>query len=284
MKKGFSLIELAVALVIISVLAAIILSGAGIKKTARVNGAKSLTSAANLGSLGDLIFWIETSDVSNLDIETDGTISGWKDISSLTSGVSVEQSTVSARPTYVEEAINGLPVVRFDGTNDVLTANNSKLTIDDEVTVFAVYSSDVGTGEDGFITQVSCSAGRDGYTLARLTSSGVFRAYHYTNSTISTPQTISAAADSYIAIYKYDQGSVTMQQNEAISTASSSFAAPAQPLLYIGSGSNCSTGFYANIDFGEVIIFNRALEAAEISEIVRYLSQKWKISATYLGS
>jgi prepilin-type N-terminal cleavage/methylation domain-containing protein len=288
-KKGFSLLELAVSLVIISVLAAVILSGAGIKKTARISGAKSLTSSANLGGIADLIFWVETTNIENLTIESDGTVSAWRDISSITSGTVVEQSTASARPLYVEDVLNGLPALRFDGSNDFMfELSNNNLIFSDEVTVFAVYDTTNSANDDIIVTQVSCSPALDrhGYSLSTRTTPGGSRMYLYNAGGITTPDVTAAADDVYINIFKYDNGSVSFQQNNTNAISSNSMTAPPNGDLYIGAGqqSPCGTNFYGSVDIGEIIIFKRALDADEISGVVNYLSKKWNVDASYTGS
>jgi prepilin-type N-terminal cleavage/methylation domain-containing protein len=287
-KNGFSLVELSVSLIIIAALALVILSGTGIKKTARISGAKTMTTAANLSSFGDLILWLDAVNMDNLIVETDGTVSSWNDISSPLSDISLEQPTQSARPIYTEDIINGLPAVRFDGTNDVLQElGKNSLLINDDFTTFIVYASNHTRVYGVLLGHVSCEPTRVGYAITDRNTPGLIENYLFPTygafGTTSTP-----SSDGYIVVYKHDGGTHTIQQNESVSSTTIGFSSPVEGDVYIGAGKelsgSCNTQFFADADIGEVIMFKRALTAHEISGIINYLSKKWKIGMTYLGS
>jgi prepilin-type N-terminal cleavage/methylation domain-containing protein len=285
--KGFSLIELSVSLIIIAVLASVILSGAGIKKTARIAGAKSLTSSANLAALGDLVLWLDAVDVGNITIETDGTVSSWQDISSVISGVSLTQGTASARPTYVEDVINGLPVIRFDGTNDVLQIlSEDNLLLSDEFSLFLVYVSNDGSSVGLFSNTYHDGANYHGFQT--LANSGGITFYFATGSGLGQNNVGNGHSDvQKILIIESSAASQFFQFNSGTLTRSFTFNASPEGQVFLGArldAASNSPGNFGEHDIGEVILFKRNLSATESAGVLNYLSKKWKIEMTYLGS
>ena len=61
--------------------------------------------------------WLDAADASTVT-ESGGAVSQWDDKSGNSRHAS--QPTTAARPTWTANALNGLPVVTFDGSNDIL--------------------------------------------------------------------------------------------------------------------------------------------------------------------
>ena len=127
--NAFSLIELSIVLLIIGILIAGVTQSSRLVAQARLSNAKTLTQSSPVSSIVDLVAWLETTtDASFIESEQSNgnPISEWRGISpqALTKTL-LKQTTVNARPTYVlntstADNINGLPVLKFDGTDDVL--------------------------------------------------------------------------------------------------------------------------------------------------------------------
>jgi len=78
-----------------------------------------------------------TKDGSNL-------VSQWDDIS--TNARNLTQGTAAAKPLWVDSVINGNPVIRFDGTDDVMV--NVSATGIDNCTLFLLGKYTASAGED----------------------------------------------------------------------------------------------------------------------------------------
>jgi hypothetical protein len=90
---------------------------------------KIITIGSKIATSGDKIMAkvFSPADISNLklwlepeNIEKDGSdyVSKWIDSSG--NGFDLEQSTQASKPLWVDNELNGQPVIRFDGTNDFL--------------------------------------------------------------------------------------------------------------------------------------------------------------------
>jgi hypothetical protein len=84
-----------------------------------------------------LAAWFKADAITGLP--TGAYVSNWHDLSG--NGNDATQNTVSQQPTYVAAAMNGLPVVRFNG--DYLAFNRP---VQDDFTILCVYRSSQGYG------------------------------------------------------------------------------------------------------------------------------------------
>ncbi|MFM7620533.1 MAG: prepilin-type N-terminal cleavage/methylation domain-containing protein [Alphaproteobacteria bacterium] len=125
--KAFSLIELSIVILIIGILVAGVTSSSRLVKRMKIITAQNLTTSSPISSIKDLIFWYETSlDKSfNESEEQDGSfLTTWYDLSPQ----NVDKINISSpannanQPRFIENLINGLPGVRFDG-NDYFSVN-----------------------------------------------------------------------------------------------------------------------------------------------------------------
>jgi len=125
--KAFSLIELSIVILIIGILVAGVTSSSRLVKRMKIITAQNLTTSSPISSIKDLVFWYETSlDKSfNDSEEQDGSfLTTWYDISPQ----NVDKINISSpannanQPRFIENLINGLPAVRFDG-NDYFSVN-----------------------------------------------------------------------------------------------------------------------------------------------------------------
>lgn len=94
---------------------------------------KAQTGPGGVGSTSNIETWLDASTISGADNDP---ISSWTDISG--NGNNATQGTGSFQPTLKTGVLNGLPVIRFDGTDDRLDfASNITSTA---ITSFIVYS------------------------------------------------------------------------------------------------------------------------------------------------
>ena len=82
LSKAFSLIELSIVILIIGVLIAAAGQGLDLLRDARVAAAQMLTQSSRVGSLKNLILWLETANsasIANSEMVDGGTVSTWYD-------------------------------------------------------------------------------------------------------------------------------------------------------------------------------------------------------------
>ena len=78
-----------------------------------------MTLAFDPGSYSNLLFWLRAD--AGLQTNASSAVTGWVD--RVSSGNTATQGIVSCQPVCVPAALNDLPVVRFDGTDDYLAFN-----------------------------------------------------------------------------------------------------------------------------------------------------------------
>jgi fructan beta-fructosidase len=86
------------------------------------------------------VAWFKADALTSL--ANGASVAIWPDSSGC--GFTAIQTTFSQRPTYVTDALNGLPVVHFNGANNQVLAFNRP--VQDDFTVFCVFRSTQGSG------------------------------------------------------------------------------------------------------------------------------------------
>jgi len=207
--------------------------------------------------------------------ETAGAVSQWTDQSG--GGNNAVQTTASLRPIKTTSSLfNNKPVIRFDGTDDLLTGNTITNLNTDNLTVFIISSGLSQTGNlSGLFTVNTVSTG---LCLTRsFNTSQLFRGW-VNNGTISTaansipatgysPKILSFTRDIGVSSKIYLNG--TLQATNVNSTFNSSFT---NTNYQIGRVPTYST---LNGDIAEIIIYNRVLTSAEQAQVEKYHMDKY---------
>ena len=130
-RQAFSLLELAIVLLIIAVIIAGVFAANGIINRARIATAKSLTHTAPIDTISDVTFWFESSLVTsfNDDEESNGSsVNYWYDNKA---SVNKNNATAGSTPPTYSNTINRIHALAFDGTNSSMTVNASALNSGD---------------------------------------------------------------------------------------------------------------------------------------------------------
>jgi prepilin-type N-terminal cleavage/methylation domain-containing protein len=284
-KKAFSLIELSVVLVVISMMIYGALKGVYLIKSTRIVNARSITSKSHVAKIDGLIAWYETSMIESLEkneVMDASQISAWYD-SSPSSAIQKRNKLTKTADTsvvYESDGINNVPSLYFSGSGKISIANFYQGKIS-EVTIFVVFRNmfvpsnqkkillDSYSGNDRHSVGIQNDAlqmdagGNDGSPPAEFTNGKNYVLCAYFNGS-------STSIDSaYI--------------NEATNMAGGG---------YIGAGSNALTGLTIGADkngnsgftgfISEVIIYNKKLKIDERKSVMTYLSKKYKINVSGL--
>ncbi len=279
-KQAFSLIELSVVILIIGILIAGVVSGSRLLTSSKRVSAANYTKTSVVGSIPDLIFWADAaSDEAFDDSAATNSVATWYDITPYSStNADATQATAANRPTFVDNAINGLPALRFDGTND-------SLAIDGTFMASMYYSIFIveqrrSSASSAYFYSPSSQGLKIGYA-----TNTEFRIHSYYGSNDWAPLTISGYSDptpKIISIIgkptssspKRTYNAVYFNSVRVLNDTAGRAAYGTSATYYLGA--NPYSG-----DIGEVIIFKRNLKPSERVEIQEYLSQKWKIALTY---
>lgn len=276
--KAFSLLEISLVIVIIGILIAGISTGVDLLYDSKLTTAQSLTKSAPVQRIEGLFTWIETtSPESFTTTPKDGDPIGLiKDLGFKMDKVNFIQSSSNNKPTYKPRNLNDLPALYFDGSNDLLLSEktyNSSIFSNSQVTIFAVINYVGGTNTAVFLkheispyrTDLEINGGKPRFDFPNDTNTNIVG----TNSIFNKNVIITAIADKVNQkIYINSILEKNVANTNTIATTSSS-------QIYLGS--NTGGGYYTNFNFGELIIYDRALTIKEMDLVTKYLSKKWGI-------
>ena len=288
--KAFSLIELSVVILIIGVLVLGVTQGSRMMRQAKLTSARSLTTSSPVASIDGLDLWLEatseksfkSSEAVNTAIGSDGTLTNWYDINpQTTSPNNTSQTNSDKKPRYIANAINGLPAVNFDGTDDYLVSSGILSGLSG-VTVFAVLKPSSFSGPRTIVRGGTINSSKEGSLAFALTKSGskagCVRFVHNGSWTGSwTPSgPLFSDSDSVVCSMRYNGTNLQGWTNGIADTkdlVSDSLSVTENTLI----GIDPALGATFKGGMGEIIIFNRGLNETERQSVESYLSQKWGV-------
>lgn len=219
--------------------------------------------------LAGLALWFDASTIAG---HSDGDpVSTWPDASG--NGRDATQGTAANRPTYRTGVQNGLPAVRFDGTNDYLLTATFASALSQPNTIFVVAK---WSGSRSYLVDgASTNRNAIGYEVA---SAGSQRVHIYAGSTamqsaatFTRPSTIEmwlAEVNGASSRFRYQAGLMFIGNP----------GAQALGRLTIGAG-NGGAFSYLNGDVCEIVVYNGSLTTAQRWQVEQYLSDKWQVTA-----
>jgi len=300
---AFSLIELSVVILIIGILIAGVTQGSRLIGQSRIESAKAQTRSATISSISNIAIWLETvSDDSVVSVNNSGVpqqgdkVQTWNDFNQQKiSKTNLTQSTDSVRTTYQENAINGLPALKFDSSRATYFQTTNIIGRDSSVFVVMKTSSPGAAGE-AYAGRAILSADQSGLSadiIPLALGSGYAKIFTGTNSS-NAQVAINTLVNSNTLISDDAPHIICTTRNSVSGLRSVSVDGEASRVtdsagtgnlngnssLYIGSFDATGTLFSNSYDgyIGEIIIFDRALKTNERQEVFSYLSSKWKIN------
>lgn len=238
--------------------------------------------------ISGLSIWMDALAPSTYT-ESSGQITEWR---SRVGSLKFQQTTANNRPTLFESSnnvqgataavINGRQAFYFDGTNDFLLGS-AQIT-GTQYTAFAACRSDSLTAVRGVFTRDSnnnTTPATRGPGLLHHTSAGVAQTFNHTavGATVATAGTLSSGV---AAVLHCVQTASTLQMflNGVGGTAVSGSQNSSTNDVAIGcdrsDASNPARLWRGTV--GEILLYDRALSAAEQSRVYQYLRSKWGIA------
>lgn len=252
----------------------------------------TLTQSGGTGLTVDneLRLWLAAD--AGVATNLDGQVTDWADQSPLLNDALQHEPGLA--PTWVADAANGLPVLRFDGVDDYLEiANTASLQpLTGSWTVFFVGERRAGSQGDWpqVIGARPWTAGFDKGWSVVFGTSGLLSS-HYADGTgghdVNTPGVGAASAWSGAAFQVWQ-----VEENRSASTTAfyvggqldrgATSAMPAGSIdqtdpIRIGRDIGGSNNRRASMDLAEVLIYGRALENSERETVTAYLSAKYHL-------
>ena len=286
--QAFSLIELSIVILIIGILVAGVTSSSRLIRRMKVITAQNLTRNSPVSSIKDLSLWLETSLDESFDNseESDGTpITNWFDINIQSSyKINGIQSNLANKPKFIENVINGLPSIYFDGDDHMIF--NSAGISGKGLSVFMV-AQRKGLGSfQGLLAGINSTS-----TTDDAANVGNFQAFYDNNGGSyisisggvwysSVSQTVPRDNVPYIVSTFFNGTNNIGYLNT--NTGSTIAGSPTFNVdrLYLGCRFVNSPGFFYYGHISEVIIFNRGLNTEERLAVNAYLSKKYAIKTS----
>ncbi|MBU6141002.1 MAG: prepilin-type N-terminal cleavage/methylation domain-containing protein [Proteobacteria bacterium] len=278
-KSAFSLVELSISLLIISIIMAGIAGGIKMVTSARLANARSITATSPVPKIEGLIAWYETSRLQSFQPNEsldDGQITAWYDVSPgsiVNKKNTLIRNTPSTAVRYQLEGINKIPSIYFDGSGKISIADFYQGTTTQNTIFFVArpYALQANTG-----TVIDSGNGAITTTSISLVNNGIYANWGSAVS-YTTTNCCSTNENYIVAFYGNGSSSKSYLNNATTMTGGANINPGSSDLqgLTIGADHNNLRNFTGLIS--EVIIYNRPLQAQERKDVMNYLSQKYGI-------
>jgi hypothetical protein len=183
-------------------------------------------------------------------------VGGWADQSG--AGTHLSQATAGARPLLKLAIKNGLPVLRFDGSNDTLGLSLALGTSHTTFLVLNLASRNILMGENAVNRYIEAQAAATAYVTAGETAT---QAMAWTLSTW------------YVFGIRRGVDSVEFRRNGAV--------VGTQDLGTGGDGITLANlsgpSFFAGMDVGEILSYSRQLTGPEAAQVEAYLNSRFSV-------
>jgi hypothetical protein len=225
---------------------------------------------ATLSSSG-LVMWVQAGSGAYTDagttLATNGqTVRQWNDLSG--NGEHFVQATETNRPTFVTEAQNGRPAIRFDGVDNFLVNTTLPSTVATTGrTVFVALKATAASGATKrfFATSALGSVFDNSGVYAYYATSGP--AVAAIGGAVTTPTVITLSFVGGGNATPYSSG-----------TAAAAFTPSTVIDGFVLGAQSAAGGEYKECDIYEVIIYNTPLSAGNRALVHSYLGSKYSIS------
>jgi hypothetical protein len=235
----------------------------------------------DITSIAETALWLDAADEDAFTI-AGGAVTSW---ASRVGGALFESGVGAQQPTRVDGALNGLPVVRFDGADDSLSAADLGI-VDrtDDLSIAAVVRS--SSGDLGAIFFGVDDANAPAVRLYANNPSGDFRFSFNSPPAITNGDFVTAgvapSTEPARLVGRWGVGETmrieTLFQSGGMASDSSAAAQPDldQNLTFVVGGKrpNHDIDNFAG-DIAELIVFRRYLNVAELAAVQAYLDDKW---------
>lgn len=218
--------------------------------------------------IAGLAAWYDASDTATITDAGGGAVSAWAD----KSGNGFTATEATNRPITGTRTINGLNVLDFDGSNDLLS---SSLPADDITqTLFAVVEIDDFAGNFRTILGANLSGG---WCFRINQTTGAMQTEKQATAAIQTGVAV-ATATPYILLAS--TGTTISKQQRSLEWVNGSQTTHAQTLTAGRTAVIGCTGTTLPFDgkIAEIIVYSETLDVVEIGQVTGYLSDKWAIT------
>ena len=278
-KRAFSLAEITITIIIISLILAIVQYGVGFYEESQIVKARSHSKNSPINHMSNLIIWYETSLDDNFkkkDIADGDDVEIWHNRAiNFWQKNNANQSSLSNRAIYKERVFNdNISGLYFDGANDFMNFN-ADLLINSDFSFFVVETRLRGATNDYYIGGLGGS-GQNFHMGYASSTAARFGIYGASTSNYSIAAYLNPVARINTLIFSkksgtkfWVNGGVNPDQTNSATSYLSSYQG-----ARIGDTENAH--FYQGY-IAEIIVFNRAIRDQERNDIEKYLGTKYNI-------
>jgi hypothetical protein len=247
----------------------------------------SLSTIQALPSSANIQLWFEAD--AGVTTNGSGNVSTWADQSG--NGNNATNLTVANEPLWIGNALNGKPVLRFDGVNDELSSLND-VNLTNGLSIFIIAKNATRKNYNGLFrigaVPYTDPSDLEVYWQAGTTDAGSGNAIFTVNRCCGSSFGALQGSDNRPAVgnyYVYDvvtSGSAGTQRVNAVVGPSVS-GINVRPLsankahLGIGYGGVSTSGLLSG-DIAEVIVYNSALSTSDRNYVESYLADKYGLT------
>jgi hypothetical protein len=241
------------------------------------------TTAFAPPQLSDLALWLDAADSAQVTL-SGSNVTAWGDKSS--NALSLQSG---ARPTYVTNSLNGLPVVSFTTTQNL--SSTTTMTLSPSNTWAFVFNSP--TGGNFFMAEHSSNINNvqgsyflgANFDLYAMNRTGVLSTWKRYQDTIGQGVPPFSSNTWYIAIVSDNNtnGGVFFRRNGSARTVSNvnSFTSLTGDIT---SNFFINHRLSADVNIAELMVYNRGLSLAEVQTLEGYLASKWGLLSSLPSS
>ncbi|MBD3636709.1 MAG: T9SS type A sorting domain-containing protein [Crocinitomicaceae bacterium] len=229
------------------------------------------TGAGGVGTTGTNPMWY---DANELNLVNGNKVSNWQDMSG--NGNDLSQTNATKQPIYTDGALNGLPVVTFDGADDFLTRGATSGLGGGEITVFIVFQRSSATAQclinAGYSAELDkwmiYDPGNDRLVCKHKSPTNKYAMWIGGTGTPTFTSTHYRGAGTQV----YSQGNL-MGTNSTPYTAQSG-----HNLIRVGTYNYNVTNYLLDGFIAEIVVFNTDLNILERRIVENYLGAKYGLS------
>lgn len=189
------------------------------------------------------------------------------------------QGTSTARPTWTSNSLNGLPGATFDGTTDYLTppsAIRTAITRTTAHTMFYVFKS-AENGASIFRNIINAGKGGAGADMLTISlRSDILRVGYYNGSAYSSKSTAftDTTTGHVLSVSHAANTAPTCLLDGATMSGTDTPAGNVEDAIKLGGETQDDLKNFSGVMY-EILIYDRVLSSAEITQVELYLANKW---------
>jgi hypothetical protein len=226
--------------------------------------------------LTTVVGWYDASDSETIT-QSAGAVSVWEDKSS--QAAHLGQNTPTLQPRTDAAAINGLPVVKFDGSNDTMVSSSNPYapTISDAM-VIAVHRVD-GT-QQGTLFNISGTSNNTGRWQAHAPYGSTFyfdAGAASGGARMSAPYGVATGDSVLLCVYSSSTQNIQQVHKNGAFFKGDSTGQDTSTAGNITVGSGVATQ-YQNTSIGEILMLRGVVSPEERQSLEGYLAHKWGLA------